>query len=200
MVTKTENAYNFSEFNSLAQNGVISAIEKINKDNKLPIIICVGSDLVLGDSLGPLTGTLLKNKGINAYVYGSLSSPITATEVTWVAQTIKRFHKNSFIIAIDAAVGNDEDVGMIKVTDKGIKPGIGVNKNLGEIGDAGIIGVVAKRSKNNDELFNKTRLGAVYKMASKIADALYDYLTVYKEPEKKEKCVTSGKVRIRKVY
>jgi putative sporulation protein YyaC len=85
-------------------------------------------------------------------------------------------HPNSIIIALDAAVGNSEDIGLIKIQNKGIKPGLGVNKDLGVVGDVGLIGIVAEKSVKNYNLFNLTRLNLVYKMAEKIADGIENYL------------------------
>ena len=145
-------------------------------NNLQPTIICIGSDLVLGDSLGPLVGTFLKNKNIPAYVYGTLSFPVTAKEIKYVKTYLSRLHPNSPLIAIDAAIGNENDVGLIKVSKSSLAPGLGVNKNLGELGDVSIIGIVAGRSEKNYNLFNLTRLSLVYKMAEKIADGISQYI------------------------
>ena len=172
--------YSFSVFNKFASNGIATALNEINQKSRLPIIICIGSDLVLGDSLGPLVGTFLKQKGVGAFIYGTLNSPITAKEVEHARIHLKEFHPSSHVIAIDAAVGDREDVGLVKVVNKGLKPGLGVQKNLGTIGDTSIIGVVSERSAKNYNLFNLTRLSLVYKMAEQIATGVADYLTLYK--------------------
>ena len=84
------------------------------------------------------------------------------------------------VIAIDAAVGETDDVGLIKAVDKGLKPGLGVNKNLSEIGDVSIIGVVAVKSFKNYQLFNLTRLSLIYRMAETIAHSVSDYIDYYR--------------------
>ena len=142
----------------------------------MPIIVCVGSDLILGDSLGPLVGTMLKQKNIKTYIYGNLNFPITAKEVEYAKTYIKQMHKNSFIIAIDAAVGEEDDIGLIKVNNKGLKPGLGAGKNLGVLGDASIIGIVSVKSTKNYNLFNLTRLNLVYRLAEKISDGIEKYV------------------------
>ena len=168
--------YTFNAFNDYTSNGISCAIAKFNAKELAPIIICIGSDLVLGDSLGPLVGTLLKKKGVGVYVYGTLNYPITAKEIENVQKHLKHMHPNSILVAVDAAVGLKDDVGNIRVVNKGLKPGTGVNKNLGEIGDVSIIGVVAGKSKENYDLFNLTRLGLIYKMAEKISNGIEDYI------------------------
>lgn len=85
-------------------------------------------------------------------------------------------HPSSTTIAIDAAVGNTDDIGLIRVVNKGLKPGLGVEKNLGVVGDISIIGVVSGKSLKNYNLFNLTRLNLVYKMAEQIADGIEKYI------------------------
>ena len=169
--------YSFNAFNENTDNSVGGALTNCNKRNKMPIIICIGSDLVLGDSLGPLVGTMLMKRNVPAYIYGTLNAPITAKEIICAKTHLKILHPNSFIIAIDAAVGNTDDIGLIKVMDKGLKPGLGVDKNLGVIGDCSIIGVVAGKSLQNYNLFNLTRLNLIYKMAESIANGIEKFLT-----------------------
>lgn len=169
--------YSFSTFNSQVSNGIFQALIDCNPMSKRPIFICIGSDLVMGDSLGPLVGTFLKNKNVRSFVYGTLNYPITAKEVEYARTYLKQMHPDSLSIAIDAAVGDSDDVGLIRVLNKGLKPGLGVDKNLGTVGDISIIGVVAGKSSKNYDLFNLTRLNLVYKMAENIAFGIEKYLS-----------------------
>jgi putative sporulation protein YyaC len=170
--------YSFSVFNEFTKDGIFQALNQLNNKNKKPIIICIGSDLVLGDSLGPLVGTILKKKNSDLYVYGTLNNPVTAKDVDVVRKNVKIMHPNTICIAIDASIGDVDDVGIIKVINKGLKPGLGVNKNLGVIGDVSIIGVVASKSLQNYNLYNLTRLNLVYKMAEQIADGIINFINV----------------------
>lgn len=169
--------FSFSAFNGYAADGICQALTEINQKGQTPIFVCVGSDLVLGDSLGPLIGTLLKKKGVGSFVYGTLNSPITAKEVEYAKTYLKEMHPNSVIVAIDAAVGEDDDIGLIRIQDKGLKPGLGVNKKLGTLGDKSIIGVVASKSLQNFNLFNATRLNLIYKMSECISDGIERYIS-----------------------
>ena len=170
------NAYTFSIYNRFAENGIFEALNVFNKNKNRPVIVCVGSDLVLGDSLGPLVGSNLKAMGSNCYVYGTLNAPITAKEIEYLNLYFESVHKNGILIAVDAAVGDKEEVGLIKVVNKSLSPGLGVNKKLDSIGQISILGVVAQKSTNNYHLYNTTRLGMVYKMANIIANGVFDYL------------------------
>ena len=164
--------FSFSTFNEYSSTGIFQSLIDCNVKNKMPYFICIGSDLILGDSLGPLVGTFLKKKNIGSYVYGTLNFPITAKEIEYVRTYLKQMHPNSISIAIDAAIGNSDDIGLIRVLNKGLKPGLGVDKNLGTVGDISIIGVVASKSNKNYNLFNLTRLNLIYKMAESIANGI----------------------------
>ncbi len=178
-------SFTFSTINKYASEGITQAIKNCNVNKKTPIIICIGSDLVLGDSLGPLVGTLLKKMKTFAYVYGTLNYPITAKEVEYAKTYLKQMHPTSLSIAIDAAVGAKDEVGLIKVVNKGLKPGLGVNKKLGEIGDVSIIGIVAEKTPKNYDLYNLTRLNLIYKMSEAIADGINNYVKEFENDTEK---------------
>ena len=168
--------FSFSAFSEHASTGIFQALRECNEKNKRPIFVCIGSDLVLGDSLGPLVGTLLKKNGIRSYVYGTLNFPVTAKEVEYAQTYLKEMHPSSLTIAVDAAIGSADDLGLIRVVNKGLKPGLGVDKKLGIIGDISIIGVVASKSIKNYNLFNLTRLNLVFKMAEIISSGIKKYI------------------------
>lgn len=171
--------YSFNVYNSLASSGEVLALRKILPQvEAAPVIVCIGSDLSVGDSLGPVTGTKLKErlKGQNVYVYGTLAKPITAHEVKYTNQFIRNTHPDSTVIAIDAAVGTAGDIGLIKVAKRGLKPGSGANKRLAKVGDVSVMGIVAEKSLFNYSLFSATRLNIVYKMAEIIADGVATFI------------------------
>ncbi len=174
--------YSFNLYNSLAPGGVCLALKKLVPLNgDAPVILCIGSDLSVGDSLGPVTGTKLKQQlaGLNCYVYGTLSKPITAHEVKYMNDFLKFTHPNSPIIAVDAAVGLAGDIGLIKIAKHGLKPGSGANKKLAKVGDVSIMGIIAEQSVFNYSLFSATRLNVIFKMSDIIADGITSFVLDY---------------------
>ena len=185
--------FSFHIYNKLAADGAAMALDRLlstvfrQKNEKSigagmeltdftapPVVVCIGSDLAIGDSLGPITGSMLKYKtqGLNGFLYGTLGSPVTAKEIRYIRTFLKETHKDSPIIAIDAAVGDKGDIGLIRLLDTPLYPGAGANKKLGAIGDISILGIVAEKSLTNYGLLNTTRLNLVYSMAEIISDAL----------------------------
>lgn len=180
--------YAFHAFNKHAENGVSTTLQKLLNEKMTragidltqnpPVVVCVGSDLVIGDSLGPMVGSMLayKTQGLGVFVYGTLAAPITAKEVKQMKTFLKHTHPNRPVIAVDAAVGAQGDVGLIKVSNDPLFPGAGTGKQLGSFGDVSVIGVVAEKSIGNYALLNATRLRLVYKMSQQIADGIADLL------------------------
>lgn len=170
--------YSFNLYNAMAAGGICLALKKCISSQTPPVVLCVGSDLSVGDSLGPVTGTKLKEKlsGLNCYVYGTLSKPITAHEVKYMQSFLTATHPESKIIAVDAAVGTAGDIGLIKIAKRSLKPGSGANKKLAKVGDVSIMGIVAEKSIFNYSLFSSTRLNAVYKMAEIISEGISSFI------------------------
>lgn len=152
----------------------ILALKNAERKRRPPVVVCVGSDLAIGDSLGPITGSMLqyKTQGLGAFIYGTLAAPVTAKEITYIRTFLKETHADSQILAIDAAVGDKGDIGVIRVNPTPLLPGAGANKKLGAIGDISIMGIVAEKSLNNYGLLNTTRLNLVYTMSEIISDAI----------------------------
>ena len=196
--------YAFHIYNHYAADGAAMAIDKLLKDDlsakltprtlsaspskasayfrnhfdgnfrKNPVVVCIGSDLAVGDSLGPLTGSLLryKTQGLGVFVYGTLSAPITAKEVKYLRNFLKETHPLEQVLAVDAAVGSEGDIGLLKLNSSPLYPGAGANKKLGAIGDISVMGIVAEKSVANYGLLNTTRLNLVYTMAQLLSDAI----------------------------
>lgn len=161
--------------NLQAQEGIALFLQKY-LGGEIPIIVCIGTDAVIGDSLGPICGTLLINEPTNAIVYGSLAQPITAKEVPHLATFLNETHPYSKILCIDAAVGDGEDLGLIKMFSSGINPGLGANKKLPKIGDLSIISIVAKKQNGNAQFFQNNRIGKIYNSAQIIAKGIISYV------------------------
>ena len=171
--------YAFNMFNKMASAGLIMTLTNFLKDpTKKPIVLCIGSDLAIGDSLGPICGTMLKEKKSdpNAFIYGTLKSPVTAKEVKYLNDFFRQTHPGAPVIAIDAAVGDAGDIGLIKIANKGLRPGLGANKKFSAVGDISIMGIETEKSIFNYSLLNLTRLNLVYKMADIISNALSSYI------------------------
>lgn len=116
----------------------------------LPVVLCIGSASVKGDSLGPVVGDILREKyNVRAFVYGGLKSPVNGVNYCDYVKFIAKRHPASFIIAVDASVGAQKDMCKIKYAAGGVAAGGALNKKLERVGDLGILGVVAVKDEDN---------------------------------------------------
>ena len=141
------------------------------KTNVCPVIVCVGSDRVAGDSLGPLTGSLLLQEHAACPLYGCMKNTVTAREIIPLKEFIAKTHPHAPVIAVDAAVGNREETGLIKVCSSPLYPGSGAKKQLGSIGDVSLLGIVAGREEGFPAL-ERVRYSDVYAMACVLKEAI----------------------------
>lgn len=148
-----------------------SIADFLKNDTLVPVALCIGTDRVIGDALGPVVGELLVS-AFNApfFVYGTLASPVTALNLGAALDFIRRRHPGQKLIAIDSSMGKAQDVGKIRLTDGGIRPGFASGKRLPVTGDLSVTATVAASNESN--AINCVKLGFVYKTATEIAQIL----------------------------
>lgn len=146
----------------------------ILKENRPIVFICIGSDRSTGDSLGPLIGEKIKFLSRNnIFVYGNLEETVHAKNLKETLKLIKSKHKRPFIIAIDACLGAVDNVGHVLIEKKPLKPGIALNKELPEVGDLSILGIVNISGSLEFMVLQNTRLYTVMLLANTISSGIH---------------------------
>lgn len=134
------------------------------------ILLCIGTDRSTGDSLGPLTGTKLKEKCISGLtVIGTLENPVHAENLEKTLNDIKNVYHNPFIIGLDACLGRLDSVGYITLTEGPLKPGTAVKKELPEVGEIHLTGIVNINGFMQYMVLQNTRLNIVWQMSDAIS-------------------------------
>lgn len=140
------------------------------------IICCIGTPRVLADCLGPFVGSILKESGISNMIIGTMGDPLNALNIKEKTSELKRLYPDRTILSIDAAIGNHEDIGQVKFKIGGIKPGAGMGKKLGILGDISMIGITLPYEYHVTAEKSLISLGVnlsfVYNMAQSIANAI----------------------------
>lgn len=176
--------FSYNVNNVYASSGICMALSKITEQKSDICFVFVGTDSNIGDSLGPLVGSMLNIKNGNIFTYGDLKNTITARDVPHICNFVANAHPNSFCIVVDAAVGDKNDIGLIKVRQEGLKPGLGVNKDLPLIGNAAIIGVISEKTQFSNVSLGLARLRDVHKMAETIANGIESFVNMRYRPFK----------------
>lgn len=176
-----------------SEDAVMNIAESITKASwfhggfdRLPTVLCVGTDRGSGDSLGPRVGQYLKAMdNLPARVIGDINDPLHATNLK---DTLRALPGGDIKIIVDAGLGKETSVGAVIITDTGLAPGKGVDKDLGRIDGIGITGIVNASTQNhtgmiedtliesqsmlNYMILMSTRLSVVESIARVIANAI----------------------------
>ena len=150
------------EAGALLQADLIRRIQMQKKDSQQVVVLCVGTDRATGDCLGPLVGHQLMTSSYYK-VFGTLSQPVHAGNLTQTMAEIYRSFREPFVIAIDACLGSMP-----------LFPGQGVDKELPPVGDISITGIVNFTSQTNFNTIQTTRLHTVMELSSYIACGVED--------------------------
>lgn len=133
-------------------------------------MLCIGTDRVTGDSLGPLVGYKLSQSRLNSVkIYGTLENPVHALNLADTTKEIYNTYTNPFIIAIDASLGNSNHLGYITLGKGPLTPGSGVKKTLLPVGDIFITGIVNVSGVLDSLILQTTRLDTVMTLADCIS-------------------------------
>lgn len=175
--------YYFDAANSSCQREFQQMLQEILtrrlQRHQTAVLICIGSDRATGDCLGPIIGyKLAYYKNYRFAVYGTLESPVHAKNLQDTIAFIRTNHKNPLIIAIDASLGARNHIGYVTLMEGGLRPGIGVDKNLPEVGDISITGIVNLSGMVSQMLLQTTRLHVVMQMADFIVQGFSRTLAV----------------------
>lgn len=147
--------------------------EKARQGKKGVVFLCIGTDRSTGDSLGPLIGYKLRDtKRSCAAVFGTLERPVHAMNLEEYARIIKNCYHDCLVVAVDASVGNREHVGYLTLGKGALRPGLGVSKELGAVGDIFITGIVGGCSSYDPLMLQSVRLSVVMRMADCISRSI----------------------------
>lgn len=137
------------------------------------VFLCIGSDRITGDSLGPLIGHQLSKYSLdNVIIYGTLANPVHALNLADTIAIIKKRHPSSLIVAIDASLGSKKHLGFITIGHGSINPGAGVHKDLPPVGDIFVTGIVNTTGTFEHFLLQTTRLSTIVALAESISSGI----------------------------
>ncbi|KKI92265.1 sporulation protein [Bacillus sp. SA1-12] len=139
------------------------------------VLLCIGSDRYVGDSLGPLVGTMLKESQVPFRVYGTLEEPVHAFNLKGIVKEIKKQFKKPLIISVDASIGKENQVGYILFKEGPLIPGKAVEKMLPAVGDYHFVGIVNYIDPlPTTQFLNDTRLFTVMNLAKTIVKVIVE--------------------------
>ena len=137
------------------------------------VFLCIGTDRSTGDSLGPLIGYKLKEKGMrNARVLGTREEPVHAMNLEPCMEQLREKCPDALVVAVDASVGSADHVGYVTLGRGPLKPGLGVSKDLDAVGDLFITGIVGSVRNGDPLMLQSVRLSVVMRLADCISRSI----------------------------
>lgn len=140
-----------------------------------PAFLCIGTDKHLLDAFGPLLGTMLQEKIPTLTVIGTLKQPVHAKNLVTFMDKIQAVSHEQEIIAVDAAIGPREDIGMIQLRQGPLSPGKAMSRRLPSVGHYSLTAILDVKIHSRMGATRKNiglGLAAVYEMASLLSDAV----------------------------
>lgn len=148
------------------------------------LFVCIGNGKIIGDSLGPLIGTVLeKNKrliqnNVKIDVIGTFENPILYYNVE---EFIKNIDSQDYseIVIIDSALGSKENIGKVMITPAEILIGVGVNRGRMVKGDIilkGVVGINYNNISRNLIELESIEAKQVENIAVKMLDIIYSII------------------------
>lgn len=138
------------------------------------LVLCIGTDRSTGDSLGPLIGYKLKERRVRRIqIMGTLERPVHAMNLEQAMSLVRLQYPKHVIVAVDASVGSLEHVGCITLGKGALRPGLGVSKELQEVGDIFITGIVGGYGNYDPLMLQSVRLSIVMRMADSICQSVF---------------------------
>lgn len=145
----------------------------VKQYDKRPIIlICIGTDRCIGDAVGPFIGSYLYRKKLQKlHVFGTLENPVHALNLKDTIDTVYTKFEKPIVIALDASLGEEKNIGYINILEGPLSPGTALFKKLPQVGDIHITATVNKLTANRMEVLQNTRLHLITSISNTIANA-----------------------------
>lgn len=154
-------------------NALVQSILSTNYSKTSFVFFCIGTNLVSGDSLGPLIGSQLKQLHLpHTAIYGTWEQPVHALNLEKTWKDAKKKHPGSCFIAIDASFGSHKHMGHICIDNRPVLPGRGVGKNLPPIGDIAITGIVCPNCFLRHKHLERIPLSFIQRQANAITSGI----------------------------
>lgn len=148
-------------------------LEYIPFDHQNLVFCCIGTDRSTGDALGPMTGSFLTQ--LNSFpfeIVGTLDNPLHALNLEETTFELYSSVDKPFIVAIDACLGNANNIGEIIVHPGPLYPGKAVKKDLPPIGEISIKAIVNISGFMEYNVLQSTRLNLTFEMGKIISRSL----------------------------
>ena len=148
------------------------------------IFLCVGTNKIIGDMIGPMVGEDLKNRIYKntkkeIVVFGNMQSTLNLKNAEKIISNIKKSYINPFIITIDTALGNEKNLKKIYITQGEIEIGKAVSRGIkyeSHINIKGVVGRYSSVTEKNINTLKNVKPEAIFYLSSIISNGITEVI------------------------
>lgn len=146
------------------------------------VILCIGSNKIIGDCIGPMVGQKLKStlkKEKNIIIYGNMEETLNFKNAKQVIENILETYEKPFVITIDSALGTKEMIKRIVINTGWIKIGNSLGRSIcyySHMNIKGIVGQNKNKVEENIKTLKEVNPILVMELSEKIANTLNEMI------------------------
>lgn len=169
------------------KNKLKQQLEKfdIEKDFSDTVFLCIGTNKLIGDMIGPMVGERLRGE-LGKYnnkigIYGNMYETFNLKNANKIIKNIKEKHPKPFIITIDTALSKENITNKIVVTNGNIEIGKAIGKGMeidSHINIKGIVGIYNDVLKKNIETLKNVRIESVVYISTIITKGIIETIKI----------------------
>ncbi len=180
MIRQNEEYINFT-------NNLKLQLKQFDIQNKFSeiIFLCIGTNKVIGDMIGPMVGERLEKetKNLQKYlpkkmiVYGNMNNTINLKNVEQVLSFLSYQYQDPFLITIDTALGKEENIKQVFISNGEIEIGKALNNGIKYQSHINIKGVVGKyhcQIQKNINTLKNINIKTIEEMSEMICNGIKD--------------------------
>ena len=144
--------------------------------SKNVVCVCIGSNQISGDCLGPIVGSYLKRLS-DFDVYGDMENPVNFKNAEYIMDLVCNKYSDDLKIIIDSALGNN--VGDIIIDCGELEIGKSLNRTKKVFGDLNIRAVVGRDYNNTYKNMMELRsrnVKDINAIAAKVVNTIMSYV------------------------
>jgi len=150
------------------------------------IFLCIGSSRVIGDMIGPMVGEKLKNRLGNerfnkVKIYGDMKSNLNLKNANNITEKLKQIYDNPLIVTIDTALGKEEMINKIIISNGKIEIGKAIGSGImidSHINIKGIVGEHKIIPEKNMNVLKNAKIESVLYLSNIITKGIVDIIKI----------------------
>lgn len=146
------------------------------------VILCIGTNKIIGDCVGPMVGQKLETKlkreksDNKIVIYGNMKETLNFKNAKHVIENVFQIYEKPFVITVDSALGTEKMLEKIVVNEGLIQIGKSLGRSIcyySHINIKGVVGINNNNLNSNVETLKKVKPELVIDLASTVTDGIH---------------------------